>query len=85
MREDKVVEIDDYFIASENNKSGNHLRWQVNKYGRSKRIKPIRSENLSADIIKKILKTHPWVKDKLISRLRKVEATELLLALGEKE
>lgn len=78
INETKNIEVDDYFISVTPNKSGNHFRWKVNKFGKTTRLTSIRTEKLSSEILKKMVRERPWAKDQLEARLRAVGAINLL-------
>lgn len=82
LNENKFVKAEGCFIAVKPNKSGNHLRFTVNEFGRTSRLEPVRTEKVGLEILKRMIAERPWCRDMIVARLREVKASKLLEEIG---
>ena len=82
LKEAKFVEWQGQFISVMPNTSSTHFTFIVDKFGKSARMKPIKTSDMSVELIQKIFHERPWAHDKIIASLQKLGAKDLLKAIG---
>ncbi len=83
LKEIKFVEWQGQFISVMPNTSGTHFVFIVDKFGHSTRMKPIKTSELSVELIQKIFKERPWAHDRILMSLEKLGAKDLIKTLGD--
>jgi hypothetical protein len=85
LKETKFVEWQGQFIGVMPNTSSTHFVFVVDKFGHSTRLKPIKTNDMPVELIKKIFAERPWAHDKIIASLQKLHAEDTLKQLGEND
>jgi hypothetical protein len=71
-----------YFLGVSPNIAGQHMRLVLDEYGHSRFLSKVKTEEIPTNLLLQIIKERPWVREKIVERLKKVGATDKLKELG---
>lgn len=84
IRESRNVVFQNIIYSCLPNVAGRHFCHTINAYGNAERLKMLKTSELPIPVLKLILQTRPWARNKILESLQRFGATKILAEIGEK-